>query len=155
MSEKEVKPEAAEPANSKPGCEDHITAYSEKTSLGGPVPVLMGGGPMPCKLKLSSKILAAAGLKPNDRIELISVGDGQILIKKIGEPLPGLPFKSTNGTSKMLDILMTATREREAEMREARERRYAYQEEPEAEDEAEGGAEPLDEVQCSREELQR
>ena len=138
MPKNTVKPEAAE-------------LYSEQTSLGGPVPKLGYYGVMPCKLKLSSKILAAAGLKPNDKIELIAVGDGQILIKKIGEPVPGLPFKSTTGTTRMLDALMEATREREAEMKAAREQRYAFQEETEAE--AEEPEEPLDEEQRRREEL--
>ena len=121
MPKNTVKPEAAE-------------LYSEQTSLGGPVPKLGYYGVMPCKLKLSSKILAAAGLKPNDRIELIAVGDGQILIKKIGEPSPALPFKSTNGTTRMLDALMADTRAFEAEQKAAREQRYSYQEETEGED---------------------
>ena len=115
MPKNAVKPEAAEP-------------YSEQTSLGGPIPIVVGGGPMACKLKLSGKILQASGLKPRDQVELIAVGDGQILIKKIGEPGPGLQFKSTTGTTRMLDVLMAATREKEAEMKAAREQRYAYQE---------------------------
>ena len=157
MPKNAVKPESAEPysetASSNPRGQNDLAAYSEKTALGGPIPIVLGTGPMACRLKISGKILERSGLKPNDRIELIAVGDGQILIKKIGEPSPGLPFRSTNGTSKMLDVLMAATREREAEMREARERRYAFQEEPEAEDEVEGGPEPLDEVQRRQEEL--
>ena len=138
MSKNSVKAEAAKP-------------YSEQTSLGGPIPIVMGTGPMACRLKISGKILERSGLKPNDKIELIAVGDGQILIKKIGEPVPGLPFKSTTGTTRMLDALMEATREREAEMKAAREQRYAFQEETEAE--AEEPEEPLDEEQRRREEL--
>ena len=110
MPKNTVKPEAAE-------------LYSEQTSLGGPVPKLGYYGVMPCKLKLSSKILAAAGLKPNDRIELIAVGDGQILIKKIGEPVPGLHITGCSAAKKqMLDCLMSETNAFEAEQKAARER---------------------------------
>ena len=52
-----------------------------------------------------------------------------------------------------IDGLMTETRAFEAEQRAAREQRYAYQEGTEGEDEAEDGAEPLDEVQRRQEEL--
>jgi len=156
MSKKEVRAEAAEPvsetASSNPGDQNDLAAYSEKTALGGPIPVVMGGGRMACKMKLSGKILEASGLKANDKVELMA-GDGQILIKKIGEPDPGLPFKSTTGTTRMLDALMEATRAFEAEQRAAREQRYAYQEGTEGEDEGESGPEPLDEEQRRREEL--
>ena len=121
MSKKEVKAEAAEP-------------YSEQTSLGGPIPIVMGGGRMACKLKISGKILERSGMKANDKVELIA-GENEIIIRKTGEPSPALPFKSTNGTTRMLDALMAATREKEAEMKAAREQRYAYREETEAEDE--------------------
>ncbi len=121
MSKKEVKAEAAEP-------------YSEQTSLGGPIPIVMGGGRMACKLKISGKILERSGMKANDKVELIA-GENEIIIRKTGEPSPALPFKSTNGTTRMLDALMAETRAFEAEQRAAREQRYAYREETEAEDE--------------------
>ena len=152
MPKNSVKAEAAKPvsetASSNPRGQNDLTAYSEKTALGGPIPVVMGGGRMACKMKLSGRILERSGLKANDKVELIAVGDGQILIKKIGEPSPGLPFKSTNGTTRMLDCLMAETRAFEAEQRAARERLMAYREEIAAEPE-----EPLDEEQRRREEL--
>ena len=157
MPKNTVKPESAEPysetASSNPRGQNDLAAYSEKAALGGPIPVVMGGGRMACKMKLSGRILERSGLKANDKVELIAVGDGQILIKKIGEPSPGLPFKSTNGTTKMLDVLMQATREKEAEMKAAREQRCSLPEEPEAEDEGEDGAAPLNLEQRRQEEL--
>ena len=141
MPKNTVKPEAAEP-------------YSEQTSFGAPIPVVMGTGPMACRLKLSGKILERSGLKANDRIELIAVGDGQILIKKIGEPALALPPKTTkSGMDRALDVLMAETRAFEAEQRAARERLMAYREEIAAEDVGVDGAEPLSEEQVSREEL--
>ena len=152
MSKKEVRAEAAEPvsetASSNPGDQNDLAAYSEKTALGGPIPVVMGGGRMACKMKLSGKILEASGLKANDKVELMA-GDGQILIKKIGEPDPGLPITGCSAAKKqMLDVLMAETRAFEAEQRAARERLMAYREEIAAEPE-----EPLDEEQRRREEL--
>ncbi len=157
MPKNTVKPESAEPysetASSNPRGQNDLAAYSEKTALGGPIPIVLGTGPMACRLKISGKILERSGLKPNDRIELIAVGDGQILIKKIGEPAPSLQFKSSSGTTRMLDSLMDFTKEKEAELKEARERMYALPEEPEAEAEGEGGAAPLNLEQVSEEEL--
>ena len=156
MPKNAVKPEAAEPisetASSNPGGQNDLTGttpYTEKTALGGPVPVVMGTGLMSCRVKLSGKVLQAAGLKPNDQIELISVGDGQILIRKIAELKPGLTWAKTTGMDRALDVLMAQTRAFEAEQRAAREQRYAYQEETEAEDEPES----LNEAQISQEEL--
>ncbi len=135
MSKKEVRAEAAEP-------------YSEQTSLGGPIPIVMGTGPMACKLKLSSKILEASGLRANDRIEMIA-GENEIVIRKTGEPTPGLPIKGCSiAKTQMLDCLMAETRAFEAEQKAARERLMAYREEIAAEPE-----EPLDEEQRRREEL--
>ena len=156
MPKNSVKPESAEPysetASSNPRGQNDLAAYSEKTALGGPIPIVLGTGPMACRLKISGKILERSGLKPNDRIELIA-GENEIIIRKTGEPNPGLPFKSTNGTTRMLDSLMEFTREREAEMKAAREQRYAYQEETEAEDEGEDGAAPLNLEQVDQEAL--
>ena len=156
MPKNTVKPEAAEPysetATSEPSGQNGLpgtTPYTEQTSLGGPILKIGSYGVMPCKLRLSSKILATAGMKPRDQVELVAVGDGQILIKKIGEPFHGLPITGCSAAKKqMLDVLMAETRAFEAEQRAARERRMAYREEPEAEPE-----EPLDEEQRRREEL--
>jgi len=152
MPKNSVKPETAEPTNetasSNPGDQNDLAAYSEKTALGGPIPVVMGGGRMACKMKLSGRILERSGLKANDKVELMA-GDGQILIKKIGEPDPGLPITGCSAAKKqMLDVLMAETRAFEAEQRAARERLMAYREEIAAEPE-----EPLDEEQRRREEL--
>ena len=156
MPKNAVKPEAAEPysetATSDPGDQNDLTAYTEKTALGGPIPVVMGGGRMACKVKLSGRILECSGLKANDKVELIA-GENEIIIRKIGEPFPGLPWAKTSGTTRMLDALMAATREKEAEMKAAREQRYASPEEPEAEDEGEDGAAPLNLEQRRQEEL--
>ncbi len=135
MPKNSVKPETSEP-------------YSEQTSLGGPIFKIGTYGPMPCRLQLSSKILEGSGLKPRDQVQLIAE-EGQIVIRKIGEPSPGLPIKGCSAAKKqLLDTLMAETRAFEAAQREARERRLTYMEEPEAEPE-----EPLDEEQRRREEL--
>lgn len=151
MPKNSVKP-YSETATSDPRCGNHITAYTEKTSLGGPI-FKVGYGVMPCRVQLSGKILAAAGLKPRDQVE-VTADSGVILIKKIGEPSGALPINGCSAAKKqMLDALMADTRAFEAEQKAAREQRYAYQEETEGEDEPESGPEPLDEVQRSREEL--
>jgi len=152
MPKNSVKPEAAEPINetasSNPRGQNDLAAYSEKTSLGGPIPIVMGTGPMACKLKLSSKILEASGLRANDRIEMIA-GENEIVIRKVGTPGPGLPITGCSAAKKqMLDTLMAESRAFEAEQRAARERLMAYREEIAAEPE-----EPLDEEQRRREEL--
>ena len=157
MPKNSVKPETAEPTNetasSNPGDQNDLTAYTEKTALGGPVPVVMGGGRMACRVKISGKILQAAGMKPRDQVE-VTAESGVIVIRKIGEPGPALPIKGCSAAKKqMLDILMADTRAFEAEQKAAREQRYAYQEEPEAEDEGEDGAAPLNLEQVDQEEL--
>ena len=106
MSKNEVKPEAAEP-------------YTEQTSLGGPIPVVMGGGPMACRMKISGKALQAAGMKPNDQIELIA-GAGEIRIRKIGDQEPSIWSASEPKPSArkiQLDALMEFARERQARAR--------------------------------------
>ena len=102
MPKNSVKPETAEP-------------YSEQTSLGGPILKIGSYGPMPCKLKLSGKILQASGLKPRDQVQLIAE-EGQIIIKKIGEPDPGYPILKP-GPKPQLDDLMQWTREKMARAR--------------------------------------
>ena len=155
MPKNTVKPEAAEPysetASSDPGDQNDLAAYTEKTSLGGPTVVVVGGGPMACKLKLSGKILQASGLKPRDQVQLIAE-EGQIVIRKTGEPRPGLPIKGCSAAKKqMLDVLMAETRAFEAEQRAARERLMAYREEIAAEDVGVDGAEPLNLEQIDQE----
>ena len=44
---------------------------------------------MPCRLKLSSNVLDAAGMGPSHEVELIATA-GQIIIKKIAEPAPSI-----------------------------------------------------------------
>ena len=154
MSKNTVKPEAAEPidetATSDPGDQNDLAAYTEKTSLGGPTVVVVGGGPMACKLKLSGKILQASGLKPRDQVQLIAE-EGQIIIRKIGEPGPGLHITGCSAAKKqLLDTLMAETRAFEAAQREARERRLTYMEEIAAEAEE---PDELSDEQRSREEL--
>ena len=156
MPKNSVKPEAAEPINetasSEPRAQNGPMAYSEKTSLGGPI-FKAGYGVMPCRVQLSGKILAAAGLKPRDQVE-VTADSGVIIIKKFGEPTPGLPIKGCSTAKKqMLDALMAETRAFEAEQRAARERMYALPEEPEAEAEGVDGAAPLNLEQVSEEEL--
>jgi len=152
MPKNAVKPESAEPidetATSDPGDQNNLAAYSEQSSLGGPIFKIGTYGPMPCRLQLSSKILERSGLNPRDQVQLIAE-EGQIIIRKIGEPAPGLPIKGCSAAKKqMLDTLMAETRAFEAEQRAARERLMAYREEIAAEPE-----EPLDEEQRRREEL--
>ena len=154
MPKNTVKPESAEPysetASSDPGDQNDLAAYTEKTSLGGPTVVVVGGGPMACKLKLSGKILQASGLKPRDQVQLIAE-EGQIVIRKTGEPAPGLHVQGCSRAKKeMLDVLMAETRAFEAEQRAARERLMAYREEIAAEAD---GAAPLNLEQISEEEL--
>lgn len=151
MPKNTVKPEAAEPidetATSDPGDQNDLAAYTEKTALGGPIPVVMGSGRMACKMKLSGRILECSGLKANDKVELIA-GENEIIIRKTGEP-SRLPIKGCSAAKKqMLDVLMAEGRAFEAKQREARERRMAYREEIAAEPE-----EPLDKEQRRREEL--
>lgn len=129
MPKNSVKTEAAEP-------------YSEQTALGGPIPKIGSSGVMPCRLQLSSKILAAAGLKPRDQVEVVA-GDGEIRIRKIGEPelsTWSTPEPSRPSARKIqLDDLMQFAREKQARAR------GEYTDE---EDEM-----PLSEDQVSREEL--
>ena len=88
--------------------------YTEKARLSTGRPVFgLGDKPMPCRLKLTSNILAAAGLGPSHEVELTAT-PGQIVITHVAGPAPGLPFKGTSGMTKALDGLMEATREHKA-----------------------------------------
>lgn len=62
-------------------------AYSEKTNLGGPIPVVMGTGPMACRVKLSPKVLAASDLIAGHAVE-ITASPGEIIIRSIPSPAP-------------------------------------------------------------------
>ena len=157
MPKNSVKPETAEPTNetasSNPGDQNDLTAYTEQTSLGGPIFKIGTYGPMPCRLQLSSKILERSGLKPRDQVQLIAE-EGQIIIRKTGGPSPGLHIQGCSAAKKqMLDTLMAETRAFEAEQRAARERRMAYREEIAAGAEGVDGAAPLNLEQVSEEEL--
>ena len=136
MPKNQIKPEAAEP-------------YTEQTSLGGPIPKIGSPGVMPCRMQLSSKILAAAGLKPRDQVELIAEA-GEIRIRKIGGPEPSIWSASEpsrpSARKIMLDELMEFAREKEAMAR------GEYDEGDEAEDEAGDGA-ALSDEQLGKEEL--
>ena len=64
-------------------------AYSEKTYLGNPIPRVSGTGPMACRLKLSSAVLAASDLGPGYEVELVAT-PGEIAIRKIAAPAPSV-----------------------------------------------------------------
>ena len=64
-------------------------AYSEKTCLGNPIPRISGTGPLACRLKLSSAVLAASDLGPGYEVELLA-SPGEIVIKKVAEPAPSV-----------------------------------------------------------------
>ena len=64
-------------------------AYSEKTRLGNPIPRVIGTGPMACRLKLSSAVLAASDLGAGYEVELLA-SPGEIVIKKVAEPAPSV-----------------------------------------------------------------
>lgn len=93
---------------------DPVKPYSETTRLSTGRPVFgLEDKPMPCGLKLTSNILAAAGLGPSHEVELTAT-PGQIVITHVAGPAPGLPFKGTSGMTKALNGLMEATREHKA-----------------------------------------
>ena len=62
-------------------------AYSEKTSLVSPIPRIGGSGPLACRIKLSSAVLAAADLLAGHEVE-ITASSGEIVIRKIASPAP-------------------------------------------------------------------
>ena len=132
MSKNEVKPEAAEP-------------YTEKTSLGGPIPRL-GTGPSPCRLQLSHEVLKAAGMWPSDVIEVSVRGEGEILVRRIGAPKPH-PWDTPRPTrGGIIDDLMAITEERLARQKFAREGGYLDVDDEEPE-------QPLSDGQLDQEEL--
>lgn len=88
--------------------------YTETARLSTGRPVFgLGDKPMPCRLKLSSDVLDAAGLGPSHEVELIAI-EGQIVIRHVGGPAPGLQWAKSTGMTKALDGLMEATREHKA-----------------------------------------
>ena len=125
MPKNQIKPEAAEP-------------YTEQTSLGGPIMKIGTPAPLPCRLQLSSKALEAAGMKPRDQVDVVA-GDGQIIIRKTGEPEASIWSEPSRPSARkiQLDDLMQFAREKEARARG---------EEPEDEM-------PLSDEQVNREEL--
>ena len=125
MPKNAVKPESAEP-------------YSEQTRLGASIPIVMGVGPMACRLKISGKALQAAGMLPRDLIE-VTARAGEILIKRIAEaePSPWSGPRPESPAQKEMAELMTWTRERQARL----DGLEPEDEEAEAGDEVEDGTE--------------
>ena len=104
MSRNAVKTEAAAP-------------YAEQTRLGGPIPVVMGGGAAACRVKLSGRLLEAAGMLPRDLIE-VTARAGEILIKRIAEaePLAWSAPRPASPAQQEMDQLMRWTKERQARL---------------------------------------
>lgn len=64
--------------------------YTETARLSAGRPVFGNQGkPLPCRLKLSSDVLDAAGLGPSHEVELVATA-GQIIIKKVADPAPSI-----------------------------------------------------------------
>jgi len=64
--------------------------YTEKARLSTGRPVFgLGDKPMPCRLKLSSDVLAAAGMGPSHEVELTAT-PGQIVITHVAGPAPSV-----------------------------------------------------------------
>jgi len=131
MPKNAVKPETT---NSNPVTE-LPEPYSEKTSLGGPIPKIGSHGVMPCRLQLSPKILEQAAMKPRDQVQVISEA-GQITIRKIGEPRQGYSIPQSKPRPELDEFLLDMKKRSNP---------------PEWEDEEE--PDPLNEDQVSREEL--
>lgn len=91
-------------------------AYSEKTRLGNPIPRISGTGPLACRLKLSSAVLAASDLGPGYEVELLAT-PGEIVIKKRSEPVPPAWSRGRSRSTRTaeLDSLMEFARSRDKE----------------------------------------
>lgn len=89
-------------------------AYSEKTSLGSPIPRIGGTGPLPCRIKLSSAVLAAADLLAGHLVE-VEATPGTITIRKTTTPAPpGKPQERPRSPrEQQMADLMAFTRRRE------------------------------------------
>ena len=121
MSKSEVKIDSNDPSRQNDGAD--TTIYTEKTSLGGPIPRL-GTGPAPCRLQLSHEVLKAAGLGPNYEVEVIA-REGEILVRRIGAPKPSAWETPRQPDPGVIDQLMEVTRERLARQK-CRQRRRLY-----------------------------
>jgi len=87
--------------------------YTETTRLSTGRPVFgLQGKPMPCRLKLTSDILAAAGLGPSHEVELIAT-TGQIIIKKVAEPSPSVWSTPRPKQPNLIDELNEYSRRRD------------------------------------------
>jgi len=95
-------------------------AYSEKTRLGNPIPRVGGTGPLACRLKLSSALLAAADLGAGHEVELLAT-PGEIVIKKRSEPVPPAWSRGRSRSTRTaeLDSLMEFAHSREKALQEA------------------------------------
>jgi len=142
MSKSEVKIDSSNPEGQNDLAD--TTVYTEKTSLGGPIPRL-GTGPSPCRLQLSHEVLKAAGLGPNYEVELVA-RPGVIEVKLVGAPKPSPWDTPRPANPGVIDELMEITREREARLKFAREGGYLDVGDEE-------GEEPLSEEQTRQEEL--
>ena len=142
MSKSEVKIDSSNPEGQNDLAD--TTVYTEKTSLGGPIPRL-GTGPSPCRLQLSHEVLKAAGLGPNYEVELIARA-GVIEVKLIGAPKPSPWDTPRPARSGIIDDLMAITEERLARQKFAREGGYLDVDDEEPE-------QPLSDGQLDQEEL--
>jgi len=90
--------------------------YSEKTRLGNPMPRVGGSGPLACRLRLSSALLAAADLGAGHGVELVA-SPGEIIIRKIAEPAPPAWSQDRPRSTRTaeLDSLMEFARSRDKE----------------------------------------
>lgn len=144
MSKNEVRTDSIDPSAENQRLD--TTVYTEKTSLGGPIPH-MGYGPNPCRLQLSHEVLKAAGMGPNFVVELVA-RPGEVLVKLIGAPKPHPWDTPRPARSGIIDDLMAITEERLARQKFAREGGYLDVGDEEGEDE-----EPLSGEQRNQEEL--
>ena len=87
--------------------------YTEKARLSTGRPVFGNQGkPMPCRLKLSSDVLDAAGLGPSHEVELIATA-GQIIIKRVAEPAPSVWSTPRPKRPNLIDELNEFSRRRD------------------------------------------
>lgn len=141
---------AEKPASEKLDQNDQVNCglYTEKTRLGGPILQIGGVKPLPCEVRLSSKVLAAAGLGPSYEVEM-TARDGEIIVKRLGGPARSIVNDLKPRRTPIMDSLMTMTRKYDARQRATMEGE-PY---PSGEDEGEGQAAGLSDVQIDQEEL--
>ena len=141
MSKPEIKNDIIEPSG------QNDLPHSEKIVLGGPKPRL-GPGPNPCRLELSHEALKAAGMWPNDEVEVLS-RQGEILVRRIGGPKPSAWDRPRPQSSGIIDELWSFTKEREARLKAAREGAWIDTDDEPGEE----GEEPLSDEQIDQEAL--